>query len=162
MGQRQAKTKSDDQHPAPPRPKATKSAGNSPAAAGCGPVHAHMSQLTRIAEPDAKRKVPPLAPHTSHTRRRELRLMAVPHNNPILRQIKLFYRAILTPFLSVPRSCGTRGILRSRWTKSWSHATCSAPSSPASAVSPRCRSLPEQDDSMAPDHQPDPCSLDPG
>ena len=26
----------------------------------------------------------------------------------------------------------------------------------------RLRSLPEQDDSMVPDHQPDPCSLDPG
>ncbi len=41
-----------------------------------------------------------LTAHTYHTRRREMGLMAVTHNILILRLIKLFYRALPSPFLA--------------------------------------------------------------
>ena len=40
-----------------------------------------------------------LTAHSYHTRRREMGLMAVTHNILILRLIKLFYKADLSPFL---------------------------------------------------------------
>ena len=40
-----------------------------------------------------------LTAHTYHTRRREMGLMAVTHNIMILRPIKLFYKALPTPFM---------------------------------------------------------------
>lgn len=125
-----------------------------------GPRSHEPAQADRRARREAQ-GAPPHGAHLSHTQTRTGIHGRDPHH-PDPSSHQAFVQGNPNAFLSVPRSCGTRGILRSRCPKSWSHATCSAPSSPASAVSGRCRLMPEQDDSMVPDHQPDPCSLDPG
>ena len=45
---------------------------------------------------------------TYHTRRPEMGLMAVTHNILILRPVKLFYKAFLTPFLPFSSAHGRR------------------------------------------------------
>ncbi len=49
-----------------------------------------------------------LTAHTYQTRRREMGLMAVTHNILILRPIKLFYKALPTPFFHAMRSMRSR------------------------------------------------------